>query len=233
MQLDIKVILWDIDRTLLDFEASETYAIRKCFSIFGLGRCTDDMIKSYSEINKKYWHRLEREEITKKQVLEGRFQEFFERQGIDVSKAASFNLEYQKRLGDTIVFCENGLEIVKKLKGNILQYAVTNGTKIAQQRKMKNSGLDRLLDGIYISEDVGVEKPGIGFFEEVFRTIPVSDKRQIMIVGDSLTSDIQGGINAGIRTCWFNPHGKAGREDILPDFEVRTHEEFKALLERL
>lgn len=212
-QADIKVILWDIDGTLLNFEESERYGIRKCFALFGLGQCDDDMIKAYSEINKVYWQKLERGEIGKKEVLEGRFRDFFLKYNIDVNKASAFNEEYQKCLGDTVVFYENGLEVVRQLKGRIRQYAVTNGTKLAQERKLKNSGLDYILDGIFISEDIGTEKPGIGFFEEVFRKIEPVKREEIMIVGDSLTSDMQGGMNAGILTCWFNPEKK---ENIPP-----------------
>ena len=152
----IKAILWDIDGTLLNFEEAEKYAIRKCFSIFELGECSDEMLKIYSKINKGYWQRLERGEITKKEVLEGRFIDFFKKYGLDTNKAGEFNQEYQKRLGDTIVFFENGLELVKELKGKVRQCAVTNGTKVAQERKLKNSGLDILLDHIFISEDIGI-----------------------------------------------------------------------------
>lgn len=230
---EIKVILWDIDGTLLNFEASEKYAVNKCFSIFSLGECSDKMLQSYSEINKEYWKRLERGEVTKTEVLEGRFRDFFQKYDLDITKAAAFNEEYQKRLGDTIVFFEHGLELVKKWKGSILQYAVTNGTKVAQERKLKNSGLDKLFDGVFISEDIGIEKPGIGFFENVFDHIGKFPKAEILIIGDSLTSDMQGGINAGIRTCWFNPGREKNTLGLKIDFEVSNLGEVEEILEGL
>lgn len=226
----IKVILWDIDGTLLNFEESEKYAIRKCFSIFEMGECSDEMLKTYSEINKGYWQRLERGEITKKEVLEGRFTDFFREYELDTNKAAAFNQEYQKRLGDTVVFFENGLELVKELKGKIPQYAVTNGTKIAQERKLKNSGLDLLLDGIFISEDVGIEKPGIGFFQKVFEKIGNFPQDEILIIGDSLTSDMQGGINAGIKTCWFNPKKLENHTVLKIDYEIKNLIELQEII---
>lgn len=216
----IKVILWDIDATILDFLAAEKAAIRKCFSFFGLGECTDEMLSVYSKINKEYWKRLERGEIAKCEVLEGRFRDFFEKYGLDISVAPQFNAEYQVRLGDTICFNKNGLEVVKACKGKIPQYAVTNGTRVAQERKLNNSGLIDLLDGVFISDIIGFEKPSIGFFEEVFRNIGEYDKSEILIVGDSLTSDIQGGVNAGIITCWYNPEKKENDLQLKIDYEI-------------
>ena len=105
--------------------------------------------------------------------------------------------------------------------GKVKQYAVTNGTKVAQQRKLERSGLNRLLDGVFISEDLGIEKPGIGFFHRVWEQIGQFDPYEVMIVGDSLTSDIQGGNNAGILCCWFNPKGKENATKLRIDYEIK------------
>ena len=118
----IKTLLWDVDGTLLDFGKSETYGIRKCFKKFGLGECTDEMVARYSPINRKYWEKLERGEITKPEVLRGRFKEFFETENIDFDRVDDFNAEYQVRLGDKVFFCDNGFEVVSGLKGKIKQY---------------------------------------------------------------------------------------------------------------
>ena len=217
---NIKVILWDIDGTLLNFEEAERYAIRACFAKFSLGECTDDMLADYSKINRGYWQRLERGELTKPQVLEGRFTEFFGKYGLDTGCAAAFNAQYQISLGDTFCFHENGLETVQSLQGKVKQYAVTNGTRIAQERKLRVSGLADLLDGVFISEEVGIEKPGIGFFQRVFGQIGTYAPGEVMIVGDSLTSDIQGGNNAGILCCWFNPQGKPAPDSLCIDYTI-------------
>ena len=164
----IKVILWDIDGTLLNFEEAEKHAIRACFSKFQMGICTDEMLRDYKAINITYWKRLERGEITKKEVLEGRFHEFFQKYQLNDELVPAFNQEYQVRLGDTVCFCEHALETVQALQGNVPQYAVTNGTKTAQERKLINSGLNKLLDGVFISEEIGIEKPMVGFFDAVF-----------------------------------------------------------------
>ena len=134
----IKVLLWDIDGTLLNFLAAEKAAMKKCFEVCGIGECTDEMIARYSKINRKYWEMLERGEITKPQVLIGRFEEFFGSEGIVTDCAPEFNKEYQVRLGDTICFNDDGYEIIKSLKGKVKQYAVTNGTKSRRIRNLQS-----------------------------------------------------------------------------------------------
>ncbi|MBR2949406.1 MAG: YjjG family noncanonical pyrimidine nucleotidase [Lachnospiraceae bacterium] len=226
----IKVILWDIDGTLLDFLKAEHAALQTCFSVFSLGECTDEMIARYSAINRTYWERLERGEITKAQVLVERFREFFAGEGIVTDCAEAFNKEYQQRLGDTICFCDDSYELVKGLKGRVKQYAVTNGTLTAQSKKLDRSGLGKLFEDVFISEQVGVEKPGIGFFEHVFDKIGEYQKDEVMIVGDSLTSDMQGGNNAGIVCCWYNPYGLPNKTDLRIDHEILNLQEILQFL---
>ena len=216
----ISTILWDVDGTLLDFIAAEKAAIKTLFREFNLGECSDEMIKRYSEINKGYWQRLERGEITKQEVLVGRFKEFFKSEGLDSSVAEDFNSLYQLRLGDTIVYHDDSLEIVKSLQGRVRQYVVSNGTVEAQSKKLRLSGLGELMDGIFLSEHIGVEKPNIEFFNKVFEEIGPADRSSIMIAGDSLTSDIQGGNNAGIVTCWYNPQGDKAEDKYAIDYEI-------------
>jgi len=228
----IKVILWDVDGTLLDFLKAEHEAIQTCFEVFGLGKCTDEMIARYSKINRKYWEMLERGEITKPEVLVGRFKEFFASEGIETDCAEAFNKEYQLRLGDTICFCDDGYELVKSLKGQFKQYVVTNGTKVAQDKKLNKSGLIDLFDDVFISEVLGVEKPGVEFFERVWDRIGTYDKSEIMIVGDSLTSDMKGGNNAGIICCWYNPKHVVNDKDVHVDYEIDHLQKLPEILKK-
>lgn len=216
----IKTLLWDIDGTLLDFGKSEAYGIRKCFEIFSLGECTDEMLERYSAINRKYWEALERGELTKPQVLYGRFAEFFSAEGISFDRIDEFNHEYQLRLGDKAFFCDNAFETVSALKGKIRQYAVTNGTIVAQSRKLTQSGLINIFDGVFISDEIGHEKPSIEFFEVVQKEIGTFSHDEVMIIGDSLTSDMRGGNNANILCCWYNSHGSVNNFDIKIDYEI-------------
>lgn len=215
----IKAILWDVDGTLLDFFAAERAAIRACFERFGLGKCTDGMISRYSKINIGYWQRLERGELSRGEVLLGRFVEFFEKEGVRAD-AAAFNEEYQYRLGDTICFVDDAYELVGRLRWQVKQYAVTNGTCAAQERKLTRSGLIELLDGVFISEKVGFDKPRPEFFEHVFARIPPFARDEMLIVGDSLTSDMRGGNAAGIKCCWYNPGHAENGAGVRVDFEI-------------
>lgn len=226
----IKTLLWDIDGTLLNFEKAENYAIKKCFEIFGLGECTDEMVVRYSLINRKYWESLERGEIKKPQVLRGRFEEFFKSENINFDRIDDFNAEYQVWLGDKVFFCDNGLETVTALKGKIRQYAVTNGTYVAQSRKLTQSGLIDIFDGVFISDKIGYEKPSVEFFEAVQNEIGEFSHDEIMIIGDSLTSDMRGGNNADILCCWYNPHGTKNKYDIKIDYEIKDIAEISDII---
>ena len=227
----ISTILWDVYGTLLDFIAAEKAAIKTLFGEFNLGQCSDEMIKRYSEINKTYWQRLERGEITKQEVLVGRFKEFFKSEGIDISVVEEFNSLYQLRLGDTIVYHDDSLEIIKSLQGRVRQYVVSNGTVEAQSKKLRLSGLGELVDGIFLSEHIGVEKPNIEFFDKVLEEIKPADRSSILIVGDSLTSDIQGGNNAGIVTCWYNPLGDKAPDKYRIDYEISDLHQIYEIIE--
>ncbi len=228
----IRTILWDVDGTLLDFHAAEREAIKTLFRRFELGECSDDMLKRYSAINKSYWERLERGELTKPQILIGRFMDFFASEGIDTSIAPEFNEAYQISLGDTIVYRDDSLEIVKALHGKVRQYVVSNGTIVAQTKKLRLSGLGELMDGIFLSEEIGVEKPNAEFFDRVFDSIAPIDKSETIIIGDSLSSDIRGGNNAGIVCCWYNPNKTRLTENVRVDYEIHDLHEVFGILEK-
>ena len=227
----IKAVLWDIDGTLIDFKAGEKDALKACFKIFGLGECSDEYVNEYSEINVRYWRLLEQKKMTKDKILTARFSEFFSRHGIDGKIAEAFNAEYQVRLGDTVLFTHGAEDTVKALKGKALQYGVTNGTFTAQDRKLEKSGLYTLLDRVFISEKVGFEKPDIRFFDAVFKELSGLSREEIMIVGDSLTSDMEGGRRAKIKTCFYNPSQKPYTDKV--DYEISCINEVLSLLGRM
>lgn len=217
-----KYLLWDIDGTILNFEKAEKRAIRTLFEKFNLGECTDEMLSHYIEINKKYWKLLECGKMEKERILVERFEEFFLKEGIRTDAAAEFNKAYQLALGDTIAFNDDALEIIKAQKKNYLIIIVTNGTAIAQKKKLERSGLDKIADNIFISEEVGYEKPSIHFFERVIAKAGIDDVSQAVIIGDSLTSDIQGGVNAGIDTCWYNPKEEINDTNLKPTYIIKN-----------
>lgn len=215
-----KYLLWDIDGTVLNFLASEAYAIRTLFKKYKIGKCTDEMINKYSQINSKYWQKLERNELTKAEILVGRFREFFGEIGVDITIAEKFNEEYQVTLGDHIEFVDKAEEILLSQKGKYTLAAVTNGTKVAQEKKLHLSGLNDVFDAIFISENVGAEKPNKEYFDYVFEKLGITDKREVLLIGDSLTSDMKGGFVAGIDTCWFNPAHNPNTLGISVTYEI-------------
>ena len=221
----IKILLWDIDGTILNFEKAEEAAIRKGFEENNLGVCTDQMLADYKQINKGYWEALERGEMTKEQILIGRFVEFFTKYNLDTSKADIFNKGYQVDLGDTICFNDDAYDLLVQLNKKYKQYAVTNGTAVAQHRKIDRSGIGEILEKCFISEEVGYEKPSEKFFEAVFEEIKKNEavtvnRDEILIIGDSLTSDIKGGNNCGIKTCWYNPNHAGNEPELRIDYEI-------------
>ncbi len=229
--MNFTTILWDVDGTLLDFKAAEKAAVQALFREFSLGECTDEMVRRYSQINEVFWQRLERNELTKPQILVGRFEQFFSEIGIPASLAPAFNDRYQLVLGDTIVFRDDSISIVRSLQGKVKQYAVTNGTVTAQNKKLTVSGLKDLLDGAFLSEGVGAEKPNMAFFDTVFDVIRPTDLSKILIIGDSLTSDIRGGNNAGIRTCWYNPDRLPARPGYNIDYIISDLREVPEIIQ--
>ena len=236
----IRALLWDVDGTLLNFKAAEAAAIRALFAEFGFGECTDAMIRTYTQINDVYWKKLERGEMKKPEILVRRFEDFFAQVGQDPTLAPSFNTRYQLALGDTIVFCDEGDKIIADLKGRIPQFGVTNGTLAAQTKKLERSGLGELFDGVFISDQIGFEKPDARFFipviERLEQEIPGIRKDEVLIVGDSLTSDILGGVNAGIQTCWYHPAQAMGAavgataDRPRVDYEIRTLHEIYPII---
>lgn len=229
----ITTVLWDIDYTLLDFVAAENYAMKRCFEILGIGTCTDEMVARYSCINHKYWEMLERGEITKQQTLEGRFHDFFEKEGLPADKAAAFNEEYQIRLGDHAVFLPHGRETIETLQHmGIRQYAVTNGTLTCQQRKIAKLHLDEIFIKAFISDEIGYEKPSVGFFDAVWQELGDVPADELLLVGDSLTSDMRGANNAHIPACWYNPHGAVNDKGVQIDYEIRDLAEVIELVKK-
>lgn len=226
----IKYVLWDIDGTLLNFHIAEENAIKACFLEYGLGNITSEMLKDYRAINNKYWKALERGEVSRKDVLEGRFKDFFNKYNIDTKLAKDFNISYQKNLGKTYVFNDNAYETVMSLNGKYYQYAASNGSLIAQRGKLEGAGLDKIFKGVFISEQIGFEKPSTEFFDHVFEKIGSNNKSEYVIIGDSLTSDILGGNLSGIKTIWFNPDCLEANKDIHFDYEIKNLKEVLEIL---
>ena len=227
----IKYILFDVDDTLLDFGKAEAAAIRKTFERIGIP-VTEELIRRYSEINAQQWARFEKGEITRERLLTERFDILFSELGINVpSEMAQASYEYLLGIGH--YFVDGAEELLEALKDKYELYIVSNGNASVQDRRLKSAGIIPYFKDIFISERVGFNKPSAEFFEACFKRIPGFEKDKAVVVGDRLSSDILGGINAGVRTCWFNPKGEAPDPDIPADYEIKHLSELPALLERI
>ena len=222
-------ILWDVDQTLLDFKKSEDYAVRYCFRKFGK-EASDETVSIYSRINEAFWKRIEKGEINRKDALVQRFEQLFQQIGEQDMDAGAFQKEYAEALGSVYYYLDDSYELVKKLRGKYRQYLVTNGVTLTQMKKLRLSGFDQLTDGIFVSEQIGIPKPHKDFFEKCFSMIPGFCKEKAVIVGDSLSSDMRGGNNAGIATCWYNPAGLKNLSDVKIDYEIRNLNEIWDIL---
>lgn len=215
----ITTILWDVDNTLLDFNYSMRNSLRQCFRTVGV-KVTEDMIDRYTEINEGWWKRLERGEVTKEQLLNGRFADFFAAYGLEQIDVEKFRMEYQRNLGNIYSYLDDSLTICKALQTKFKQYVVTNGVASTQRSKLGLSGFADVMEDMFISEEVGHNKPDKGFFEYCLEHVEEKEPERILIVGDSLTSDIKGGNSVGIKTCWYNPSEKPLQDGMAVDYEI-------------
>ncbi len=225
-----KVILWDIDNTLLDFFLALHNSLNNRFKEYGLGECSLEAASRFDKINVRYWEYIEKGTLTREEALTGRFKEFFEKEGISFEDCKSFNLAFETGLADDIYLIENGYDIVKSLKWKYNQYAVTNGAVEVQNTRLEKSGFDKLFDGVFISEGIGCEKPSVEFFDYVIKRIVPCLREEILIIGDSLTSDMLGGNNAKIKTCWYNPKGNINSREVRIDYEIKSLNEIYEIL---
>jgi len=227
----IKFVFLDLDETIFDFHKAEAIALSKMLCEIGI-EPTDEVISRYSEINDAQWKLLELGRLTREEVLVRRFDLLFSELGVVADSREARRL-YEYNLGEGHYFIDGAEDMLGALYGNYSLYLASNGTEHVQTRRIASSGIAKYFDGIFISQVIGHNKPSSQFFDACFEKIKGFERDKAIIVGDSLTSDIKGGINAGIRTCLFNPKGKAVLGDIKPDYEIRTLGELAGLLKEI
>ena len=226
----MEILLLDLDDTILDFKMSEWVALGKTLEQFGV-ETSGDVRRRYHEINKGHWARLERGEITRDFLRGNRFAQLFRELGREVDGMECAAV-YEGFLGQKAIFLPGAREALDELKGKYRLFLASNGNAHVQHGRLKDGGLYDYFEDIFISQEVGHNKPSLKYFEACFARIPGFTGEKAMIVGDSLSSDILGGLGAGINTCWVNPDGKA-RGEICPHYEIETLADLPALLETL
>ena len=224
----IEYLFLDLDDTILDFGAAEHAAIKATFREMGL-EPTDELLGRYIEINRSCWRRLELGELQRDEVLTKRFELLYGELGFNGSPEKTQEL-YGYKLSLEHPFLEGAPELLEKLYGSYKMYIASNGIALVQDRRIADTGIAKYFDDIFISQRIGYNKPSKEFFDICFSKIEGFDPKKAIIVGDSLTSDIAGGIAAGILTCYFNPHGQPNTTGIIPDYEFSSLDDLPALL---
>ncbi len=224
-----KILLMDADETLLDFRRSEGYALEHTLKDYGV-TMTTEIHELYHAINGVLWKQLETGDITRAHLKTERFKRLFEAIGLSSADPAVFNERYMTTLGSTGFLLEGAEELLSELSGRFAVYLITNGTASVQHTRLENSGILPYLSGVYISEEVGADKPSEVFFERVLEALGNPDKRECLVIGDSLSSDIDGGNRVGIDTCWYDPSGLLPPAHIVPTVQVASYGELRRFL---
>lgn len=212
-ELKYDTVLFDADGTLMDFLRSEREALTDCLKALGLPH-GDGIIEVYSRINDSYWKKLERKEIEKERLKVARFETFCEHYGFECDVNALARA-YTDTLATKAYLIDGAEDICHTLYDSGCRlYIITNGIKSVQDSRFHACGLAPMFEKAFISEELGFEKPDIRYFEKVESDIDNFSKSNTLVVGDSLTSDILGGINFGVDVCYFNQFGKSIPESI-------------------
>lgn len=226
----IRDVLFDLDDTILDFLLSEEEALRKTLTDLDI-EPTEAVTATYSRINRAQWKLLEQGKTTRDALKVQRFSLLFEELGIERDAEAA-RVKYESNLSKTCYFVPHAIELLEALSGKYRLFIVSNGISAVQNGRIAASGLAKYFDAIFLSEDLGAVKPQRAFFDRCFAKIPNFDPEQAIIIGDSLSSDIQGGINAGVKTCLFNYRGVPADPAVTPDYEIFDLRDFPAILEQ-
>lgn len=221
-------LLFDADHTLFDFNKSEYLALKGALDELDLPY-TEECFERYSVINIGYWKMLERGEIDKKSLMLARFVDFAREYGFEEHAAELADL-YMDNLARESHLFDGALELVASLASRYRLFIITNGVKSTQDGRFSTSPITKYFENIFISEIIGAEKPSREFFSAVESSIVGYNRDRALVIGDSLSSDIRGALNAGIDCIWYNPDGKEAPEGWDIAYNVKNYGEILDLL---
>ena len=227
----IKYILLDLDDTVYDFHKAEVLAISETLREFGV-EPSDSVVKRYSEINRDCWRMLEEGIMTRDEILVERFRRLFAELSVECD-ADLVRIAYEKNLSECAIFVEGATELIDSLRGKYTLAIASNGTARVQDKRIAKGNIAPLFDYIFISERLGATKPSPLFFDKCFEIMGAKNPDEVIIVGDSLSSDIKGGINSGIHTCHFDKTGDTVYENIKPEYRITKLSELHSVLAEL
>lgn len=223
-----RIILFDADGTLWDFDASAKLSMQTNFARRGYD-FSDAVFERYQEINHGLWEKYERGEMPRDRVLTERFDLLFAELGI-TEKGSVFAAEFREVLENNPIWMDGAVELLTRLRPDFGMYIVTNGVASTQHKRIARTGLDRYVDGFFISEEIGSQKPQKEFFDYALSHIGPCAREELLLVGDSLSADILGANRAGITSCWFNPANMPLSREARPDYEIHRLSELIDIL---
>ena len=224
----ITSVFLDLDDTILDFHKAERIALSKTLRRFGL-EPSQAVLDRYHILNIQHWQALERGELTREQVQSGRFRALFQELGHQVDAEAVTRV-YESNLGIGHYFLPGAQEAVQRLSKSYRLFLASNGTASVQHSRLTSAGLYPYFEKVFISQEIGHNKPSKAYFDGCFSQISGFEAEKTIMVGDSLTSDILGGLRSGLKTCWVNPSHLPAPADIQPDYEIESLPQLEALL---
>ena len=222
-------VLFDADNTLLDFDATENKALAETLVNYGI-EPDAATVQTYREINSELWKQLEKGQIRREKLMSERFTRFLK--AIDAAgNGAEMNRFYLDQLSThPDLMTPDVLDVLKELSEVATLAIVTNGFDRVQSRRVKESGVLDYMEDVFVSEKLDSEKPNRKIFDAALRALGVENREHVLMVGDSLSSDIQGGINAGLDTCWYNPNHAENPGKVCPTYEIGSLEELYPLV---
>ncbi|MBS7131563.1 MULTISPECIES: YjjG family noncanonical pyrimidine nucleotidase [Clostridium] len=224
-----QVLLFDADETLFDFKMAEKQAFLRALEEYKLDVDKEESLKLYSQINKHIWEEFERGEITADRLRVERFERFSKKIKIDFD-AVSFSKAYAKFLGEGAYLFDDSVEVIDYLSKKYKLALVTNGLKDVQKSRISKTPLKDYFQELIISDEIKISKPDPRIFDYALDKLDHMDKSKVLMIGDSLTSDMQGGINAGIDTCWYNPNHLENKSGLNLTYEIHSLNELKEIL---
>ena len=223
-----KTLLFDADMTLFDFKKAEEVALTQTLEKHG-HPAGDVVVQRYSVINDELWKALEKGQLKREDLVVERFRRLFEELNI-CDDAAQFNQEYMSTLAELPILLDGAQELCESLHGKYRMYIITNGSAVVQHRRFSKSVLLPYFEDYFISEETGSQKPQRAYFDYVRANIPDWDAESTLVIGDSLSSDIQGAINYGLDSCWLNLYNSDYTLTQPCSYEVHDLKELKELL---
>ncbi|MEF9953386.1 YjjG family noncanonical pyrimidine nucleotidase [Clostridium sp.] len=224
-----EVLLFDADETLFDFKKSEREAFKNAMIEFGVDYDESYHLPIYKEINTAIWKEFEEGLITQAKLKIDRFKRLSTKLNIDFNPE-EFAASYMNHLSYGSFLYEGAIELVNDLSKKYKLSIITNGLTLVQNRRIRGSEIASFFDDIVISEEIGISKPSPEIFEHALKNLNHADKSKVLMIGDSLSSDIKGGANYGVDTIWFNQISSENTSDITPTYIAKNFEEIRKIL---